>query len=47
MKFYFLLTILIFRITYSWAIDTKAEQTIVIDFATNEVLFEKNANSPR
>ena len=42
MKFYFLLIILILRVSYSWAIDTKAEQAIVIDFATNEVLFEKN-----
>ncbi len=42
MKFYFLLTILILRVSLSWAIDTKAEQAIVIDFSTNEVLFEKN-----
>jgi serine-type D-Ala-D-Ala carboxypeptidase (penicillin-binding protein 5/6) len=27
------------------AIDTKAEQAIVIDFDTNEILFEKNSNS--
>ena len=42
MKFYFLLIILILRVSYCWAIDTKAEQAIVIDFATNEILFEKN-----
>ena len=28
-----------------FAIDTKAEQAIVMDFDTNEVLFEKNSNS--
>ena len=44
MKFYFLLIILILHFSYSWAIDSKAEQAIVIDFTTNEVLFEKNAD---
>ena len=44
MKFYILLIILILRFSYSWAIDSKAEQAIVIDFTTNEVLFEKNAD---
>ena len=29
----------------SWAIDTKAEQAIVMDFDTSEILFEKNSNS--
>ena len=28
----------------SYSIDTKAPQAIVIDFDTNEILFEKNAN---
>ena len=28
-----------------YAIDTKAEQAVVIDFNTNEVLFEKNSNA--
>ena len=28
-----------------FAIDTKAEQAIVMDFDTNEILFEKNSNS--
>ena len=28
----------------SYAIDTKAEQAIVMDFDTNEILFEKNSN---
>ena len=28
-----------------YAIDTKAEQAVVIDFDTNEVLFEKNSNA--
>ena len=36
-----LLTILSFP---AFAIDTKAEQAIVIDFDTNEILFEKNPN---
>ena len=44
MKFCLLLFILIFRFTYLFAIDTKAEQAIVIDFLNNEVLFEKNSN---
>ena len=44
MKFCFLLLIFIFRISHLWAIDTKAEQVIVIDFKNNEVLFEKNAD---
>ena len=41
------LTILISFILFSsklYAIDTKAEQAIVIDFDTNEILFEKNSN---
>ncbi len=42
------LTILISFILFSsklYAIDTKAEQAIVMDFDTNEILFEKNSNS--
>ncbi len=31
--------------TKLFAIDTKAEQAVVIDFDTNEVIFEKNSNS--
>ena len=27
------------------AVDTKAEQAIVVDFSTNEILFEKNSNA--
>jgi len=41
------LTILISFILFSsklYAIDTKAEQAIVMDFDTNEILFEKNSN---
>ena len=41
------LTILIFFILFTsklYAIDTKAEQAIVMDFDTNEILFEKNSN---
>ena len=30
--------------TPSYSVDTKAEQAIVVDFSTNEVLFEKNAD---
>ena len=38
--------LLIFLISKSvFAIDTKAEQAIVMDFDTNEILFEKNSNS--
>ena len=38
--------LLIFLISkHVFAIDTKAEQAIVIDFDTNEILFEKNSNS--
>ena len=42
-NFTFFLYILVFSIK-SFAIDTKAEQAIVIDFDTNEILFEKNYN---
>ena len=41
------ITILIFFVLFSlksYAIDTKAEQAIVMDFDTNEILFEKNSN---
>ena len=38
-----LLTFLISK--HVFAIDTKAEQAIVMDFDTNEILFEKNSNS--
>ena len=34
----------LFLTTKSFAIDTKAEQAIVVDFDTNEILFEKNSN---
>ena len=38
--------LLIFFISKNvFAIDTKAEQAIVMDFDTNEILFEKNSNS--
>ncbi len=40
-----ILFLIIFLINFKLhAIDTKAEQAIVIDFDTNEVLFEKNSN---
>ena len=42
----FLLFLFFFLISSnSYSIDTKAEQAIVLDFNTNEVLFEKNADS--
>ena len=43
MKFYFLLFIIIFRISFSWAIDSKAEQAVVVDSLNNEIIFEKNS----
>ena len=39
---FFLFFIISFKL---YAIDTKAEQAVVIDFDTNEVLFEKNSNA--
>lgn len=36
--------IFLFFFNHCYAIDTKAEQAIVIDYETNEILFEKNAN---
>ena len=39
-----LFIIILFYSNYSFAIDSKAEQAIVIDFTTKEVLFEKNPN---
>ena len=44
MRFLFLLSTLIFISHYSLAIDTKAEHAIVVDYNTNEILFEKNAD---
>ena len=43
MKLFFLLFILFFNFEVL-AIDTKAEQAIVIDYNTKEILFEKNSN---
>ena len=42
-KFFFIFLSL-FLSTKSFSIDTKAEQAIVYDFDTNEILFEKNSN---
>ena len=44
MKLFLLLLFFIFKSSIVLAIDTKAEQAIVFDWNTNEVLFEKNAN---
>ena len=41
---FILSTLLIFYSTDAFPIDTKAEQAVVIDFDTMEVLFDKNAN---
>ena len=40
----FIFTILLLFSFETKSIDTKAEQAVVIDFDTNEVLFEKNSN---
>ena len=44
MKFYLFIIIVFFHISNSWAIDTKANQAVVLDYNTNEILFEKNSN---
>ena len=43
MRYIFLFIFFIFS-TPSYSVDTKAEQAIVVDFSTKEVLFEKNAD---
>ena len=45
MKFLICCLFFILIPTKIFAIDTKAEQAIVIEFNTNEVLFEKNSNN--
>ncbi|PPR44692.1 MAG: D-alanyl-D-alanine carboxypeptidase DacC [Alphaproteobacteria bacterium MarineAlpha5_Bin8] len=44
MKIIFLLLFILLQFKSSFAIDTKAEQAVVIDFLTNEIIFEKNAD---
>ena len=44
MKIIFLLLYILLQFKSSFAIDTKAEQAVVIDFLTNEIIFEKNAD---
>jgi D-alanyl-D-alanine carboxypeptidase (penicillin-binding protein 5/6) len=44
MKFFLFIIIVFFHISNSWAIDTKANQAVVVDYNTNEILFEKNSN---
>ena len=44
MNFIFALFIILFTSFNVLAIDTKAEQAVVIDFNTGEILFKKNAN---
>ena len=42
-------TLILFFTIFSFqakSIDTKAEQAVVIDYDTNEVLFEKNSSMP-
>ena len=43
-KFIPYILIIILTSTQLFAIDTKAEQAVVVDFDTNEILFEKNSN---
>jgi len=44
-KYFFIILFCSFLFTLkTFAIDTKADQAIVIDFNTNEILFEKNSN---
>ena len=42
---FLLLIFLNFYTVNAFSIDTKAEQAVVIDYDTNEVLFEKNSNT--
>ena len=44
MKFFILLIINLLLSLNALAVDTKADQAIVIDYNTGEVLFEKNAD---
>ena len=44
MKFCLFVIIVFLHISNSWAIDTKANQAVVVDYNTNEILFEKNSN---
>ena len=44
MKLYLFIIFTVFYITNSWAIDTKAKQAVVVDYNTNEILFEKNSD---
>ena len=44
MQFFITFLLSFFISTYSYSIDTKANQAIVVDFNTQEVLFEKNAD---
>ncbi len=44
MKFYLFAIIVFIHTSSSLAIDTKANQAVVIDYNTNEILFEKNSN---
>ena len=41
---FFLITFIITISFNAYSIDTKADQAVVIDFDTNEILFEKNSN---
>ena len=44
MKSFFYTIFFLLYVYPIWAIDTKADQAIIIDFNTNEVLFEKNSD---
>ncbi len=43
-KFFFSFLFLILLNNYTYAIDTKASQAIIVDYNTDEVLFEKNSD---
>ena len=47
MKFYLFFVIVFLHISNSWAIDTKANQAVVVDYNTNEILFEKNISNSK
>jgi len=44
MKFFLIILSILLYFSNCFAIDTKANQAIVIDFKTNEILYEKNSN---
>ena len=45
MRLFILFIFILLKFSYSLAIDTKAEQAVVLDFSTNEILYQKNSNA--